>query len=106
VPFGVVALVVLVTGLSPVPVPQVFWHQDKVHHLLGFAALAFTARLAFPRVPVPWLAAAMLAGPTAIELGQGLLPLRTASAPDMLANAVGVLLGMACYWAGRRWLSA
>ena len=49
-PFLIVLAVVLFNGLKPEPVPQLFDQQDKLHHLLGFAALAFTLRLAFPRV--------------------------------------------------------
>ncbi|MBF6623433.1 MAG: VanZ family protein, partial [Pseudomonas stutzeri] len=49
-PFLAVAVVILYAGLKPEPVPQAFDQQDKLHHLLGFAALAFSMRLAFPRL--------------------------------------------------------
>lgn len=92
-PFLVVLAVILVAGLKPEPVPQMFYQQDKLHHLLGFAALAFTLRLAFPRPHFIWLVAFSLAAALLIEFGQGLLPHRTPSTGDMLANALGVLLG-------------
>jgi VanZ family protein len=96
-PFVAVALVVLLAGFDPHPLPELFPQQDKLHHLFGFAALLFTARVAFPRVPGTWLAAATLAAALAIEIGQGLLlPERSASLGDMLANTAGVLLGWAC----------
>lgn len=94
-PLAVVAVLVMVVGLEPVPVPEWFPQQDKLHHLLGFAALCFTARLAFPRARSGWLVAACLLAALLIELCQGLfLPARTASLGDMAANARGVLLGV------------
>ncbi|AYC31465.1 VanZ family protein [Pseudomonas cavernae] len=95
-PFLAVLVVILCTGLKPEPVAQVFDQQDKLHHLLGFAALFFTLRLAFPRPHFIWLMALSLAAALLIELGQGLLPHRTPSAVDMLANMLGVALGWLC----------
>jgi len=106
-PFVVVLAVILFAGLKPDPVPQLFSQQDKLHHMLGFAALVFTLRLAFPRWPVSALFGASLAAALLIELGQGLQPQRTASLADMLANTLGVLLGWGCsqlalrYWKAR-----
>lgn len=84
------------SGLSPVPVPVVFHHQDKLHHLLGFAALVLSARLAFPRVRLLPLAVACVTLAIGIELAQGLMSSRNASMPDMLANLLGMGLGFAC----------
>lgn len=92
-PFVVVLAVILFAGLKPEPVPQLFSQQDKLHHMLGFAALVFTLRLAFPRWSVSALFGASLAAALLIEFGQGLQPHRTASLADMLANTLGVLLG-------------
>lgn len=96
VPFLVVLAIILFTGLRPEPVPQVFDQQDKLHHMLGFAALIFTLRMAFPQWRVFWCIVLSLGAATLIELGQSLLPNRQASLGDMLANAVGVLLGWGC----------
>jgi len=96
VPFIAVLAVILFSGLKPEPVPQVFEQQDKLHHLLGFAALMFTLRLAFPRWRLFWAVLASLSAALAIEIAQGLQPHRTASAGDMLANTLGVLLGWGC----------
>lgn len=102
-PLAVVAALVMVVGLEPVPIPEWFPQQDKLHHLLGFAALCFTARLAFPRVRSGWLVAACLLAALLIEACQGLfLPARTASLGDMAANALGVMLGVAA----ARWIRA
>lgn len=93
-PFSAVAVVILASGLNSEPVPELFTHQDKLHHLAGFAALSLTARLAFPRLAIAWLVAWTLSAALLIELGQGLLPLRTPSLGDMLANALGVASGL------------
>ncbi|MCF6746200.1 VanZ family protein [Blastococcus sp. KM273128] len=66
---------------------------DKVVHLLVFAALAGTGRWAgMPRVP---LGAALLAYAVGSELVQGLTPIgRSMSAADVVADVVGIVLGL------------
>lgn len=93
--FAAVVVVVLMTGLSPVPVPVAFDHQDKLHHVAGFALLVLTARLAFPGLASRPLAFGCLSLALLIELAQGLMVLRSASAVDMLANVAGIGLGLA-----------
>lgn len=95
-PVLAVMAVILFAGLKPEPVPQMFDQQDKLHHLLGFAALASTMRLAFSRPHVIWVLAISLTVALLVELGQGYWPHRTASTADMLANALGVTLGWLC----------
>jgi len=90
-PFIAVLAVILFTGLRPEPVPQVFDQQDKLHHLLGFAALMFTLRLAFAQWRVVWAVAACLGAAVLIELAQGLLPNRWATCWPTPS---------ACCWAG------
>ena len=102
-PFFVVLAVILFSGLKPEPVPQVFDQQDKLHHLLGFAALMFTLRLAFPQWRVIWAISLSLAAAVMIELAQSLIPNRWASMGDMLANTLGVLLGWACSHLAYQW---
>nr|WP_272888749.1 VanZ family protein [Stutzerimonas stutzeri] len=104
VPFLIVLAVVLFNGLKPEPVPQLFDQQDKLHHLLGFAALAFTLRLAFPRGSFLWGLLLTVAAALLIEMGQGFLPNRMASRWDMLANVLGVLLGWGCSLLAQGWL--
>ncbi|AWM60921.1 VanZ family protein [Pseudomonas songnenensis] len=96
-PFLIVLAVVLFAGLKPDPVPQLFNQQDKVHHMMGFAALVFTLRLAFPRLPIFWGVGLTLVAALGIEMAQGMLPHRTASRWDMVANVLGVLSGW-CGW--------
>lgn len=95
-PFLAVLAVILFTGLRPDPIPQAFDQQDKLHHLLGFAALMFTMRMAFAQRQLFWTVVLSLAAALLIEIAQGMLPSRQSSMGDMLANTMGVLLG----WAG------
>ena len=87
------AAAILWFGLHPEPVPQWFSHQDKVHHVVGFAALAFSLRLAFPHVSWRWVAAACMLLAGAVELAQAMLGGRTASLGDFVAGAAGSVAG-------------
>lgn len=86
--------VTLILGLRSDPVPQLFEHQDWLHHLAAFAALACSARLAFVRSHLCWVGLYCLLLSLGIELAQGLLPRRTPAFDDMLANVAGVCLGL------------
>ena len=88
----------LYTGLRTKPIAQLFDQEDKLHHLLGFFALAFSCRLAFLRVKLHWIALGCVLAGVAIEYAQALIPLRTASLYDALANTLGVALGLAVAW--------
>jgi VanZ family protein len=92
--FFVVLLVLCFAGMRGEPVPEVFENQDKLHHWAGFFCLTVSAFLAFPRIRLIWLLLWPLVGSMLIELEQSLLPLRTASLGDMVANALGVLCGL------------
>jgi len=95
--------IILFSGLRPEPVPQVFDQQDKLHHLLGFAALMFSLRVALAQWRLFWSVALSLAVALLIEVGQSYLPNREPSYGDMLANTLGVLLGWGCYHLARHW---
>ena len=101
--FIVVVAVLLGSGLRAEPVAQMVQQQDKMHHVLGFFAFAFTLRLAFPRLQVAGLIALSVSVALLIELGQLLLPDRTASLADMTANLLGVGLGWAASKAAQGW---
>ncbi|MCY1420704.1 hypothetical protein D9M71_363340 [compost metagenome] len=89
-----VSAILLDAGLRPEPIPQVFAQEDKLHHLAGFLALAFCSRLAFPSARMSLVTVGCLVTGVLIEAAQELMPLRTASAYDMLANCTGVLIGL------------
>ena len=85
----------LFTGLRSQPIPELFAQEDKLHHFIGFFALAFSCRLAFLHIRLLWLAIGCVLAGLLIEYAQALLPLRTASFYDALANTAGVTLGLA-----------
>jgi VanZ family protein len=93
--FAVVLAVLLYAGLREQPVPELFHEEDKLHHVLGFAVLAVSMRMAFPRGRLRWQLPALLALAAGIELVQKLMPERTGSVWDLLAGAFGVTLGLA-----------
>lgn len=88
----------LFTGLRTRPIPQVFAQEDKLHHFMGFFALAFSCRLAFLPVKLHWIAIGCVLVGVLIEYAQALIPLRTASFYDALANTAGVALGLLVAW--------
>ncbi|MNO98931.1 VanZ like family protein [compost metagenome] len=81
-------------GVSAILLDAGFAQEDKLHHLAGFLALAFCSRLAFPSARMSLVTVGCLVTGVLIEAAQELMPLRTASAYDMLANCTGVLIGL------------
>lgn len=98
--FAAVTVILLFAGLRAQPIPELFAEEDKIHHWIGFLVFACSCRLAFPNVKFVWTALGCLLTGVLIELAQGLMPLRTASPYDMLANSIGVLMGLfiSRYW--------
>lgn len=103
-PLLAISAVILYSGLKPEPVPQVFDQQDKLHHLAGFAAFAFTLYLAFAGRRMGWGLLASVGLGLGIELLQGLQPHRDASLGDMAANTLGAVIGWGCWLGFRAWL--
>lgn len=101
------AMLAVVTWLALEPAPpevaDLGW--DKLNHLCAFAALAWVAAAAFaPR----WrtVAAGLLAYGVVIELLQAMTPTRSAEAADVLADALGLALGLGLFMLARRWVVA
>ena len=88
----------LFTGLRTRPIPQFFAQEDKLHHFIGFFALSFSCRLAFLHIRLLWPAIGCVLAGVLIEYAQALMPLRTASFYDALANTAGVAVGLAAAW--------
>ncbi|MGQ3054171.1 MAG: VanZ family protein [Roseateles sp.] len=84
-------------ALSPAPPRTVDTGWDKSNHALAFAALAFAAVWALWPRPRQWpaLAAALLVYGGAIELAQSFVPSRSADWLDLLANGLGIAVGLA-----------
>ena len=87
----IVVCLLPLSGLPPLPA-----NSDKLEHLLTYFVLATFAVQLFAR-PAPLRAAALgllLLG-LGIEVAQGMTTYRSADPWDMLANTLGVALGMA-----------
>ncbi|WP_442761841.1 VanZ family protein [Malikia spinosa] len=91
-------LLALVIGMTLSPIAylpqQAFSLWDKAQHALAFAALAALGALAYPR-RVGLLAASLLVFGGAIELAQAATGWRSGDWADWLADAVGLIAGLA-----------
>ena len=72
--------------------------RDKLAHLIVYAALTVLAYLAYQRVAMLWLLAALLMYSVGLEVGQYFVPGRFLSLADVIANVLGLLLGSAICW--------
>ncbi len=95
-------LVLAITWLALVPAPPKLMTTgwDKSNHLLAFASLAFASAWARWPQPRKWpvLFAVVLAYGGAIEIAQSFLPPREADVLDLLADSLGILLGLLAAW--------
>jgi len=86
--------------LVPQPPPSLDTGWDKLNHLLAFTAPTMAGLAALRRDTMPRrmaLCAALLMWGGMLELLQGWLPPRTTDPADWLADALGVLLGVAIH---------
>jgi VanZ family protein len=92
-----VAAMMLVASFNPLPLPQFWTHQDKLHHVAGFLVLGWTLRRTSPRLGLTVYLALGLSVVVGIELVQwAWLPRRTASLADVVAGMAG--LAFAWWW--------
>lgn len=103
-PAVTVALVLAVFAWDPAGLPPVLAQQDKLVHLLGFAAFACALRLGLPALSRQEYAGVLLLMASAIELGQTFIPSRVGSLGDLLADGLGAVFGLAVAdaWGERR----
>ena len=90
------ALFICWLAFSPAPPPEIDTGWDKSNHLLAFATLAVTAQLAFWPHPrrLPFSVIGLLLYGGFIELVQSQIPQRSGEWADLLADAVGIALGL------------
>ena len=91
-------------ALTPDPPPYIDTGWDKANHLLAFGALAFAARFALP--PARWqgtlIVLALLGYGVLIEVLQSFVPGRQAEFADVLADGVGIGVGVLVAWTTER----
>lgn len=96
-------ILTVILGLSSAAAPPPQHHIDKLIHLTVFSGLALLPLVGIARTPLA-LAAAVMMIPfgIVIELGQALVPGRSASLGDAAANTLGVSAGIMAGWMVRR----
>lgn len=90
--FFFTAAVILVLALMPITVPLPSTGWDKTNHLLAFGVLAWLGREAWPshqRIVLPSLAGYGVS----IEALQSFTPNRSAEVSDVVADAMGIVIG-------------
>jgi VanZ family protein len=105
VAMAVTAALVAVKALSVSPQGPAFaW--DKANHVLAFAALAFCGLFTFRATARPhfWVSFILLAFGVAIEIAQLYVPGRWGDVEDVVADAVGIALGLLLANRTARWL--
>lgn len=87
-------------ALSTAPPQTADTGWDKANHALAFTALAFSAVWALWQRPRQWpvLFIVLLAYGGAIEIAQSFVPSREAEWADLLADGVGIVLGLLVAW--------
>jgi len=102
--FTVALLAIGVLSLLPATeaLPSTGW--DKSNHLIGYALLAALARLGWPRTPAWQQFIGLLSWGALIEGLQGATGYRHAEWGDVLANALGAMLGAVLLESARRLL--
>ena len=98
--FGLLCACVLTSAVfafAPRPLGGASGGGDKLMHAMAFAAMAWCWSLAGTASRARAVAAsiALLAWGVAIEAVQSQLPARTADAADVVADAVGIVTGLA-----------
>lgn len=93
--FAAGAIIVAVLSLLPQDVMPHVGFGDKIQHLIAYLCLALAGGIAFPdRRSFLALAVGLVALGIVLEFGQAVVPGRFTSIGDVVANTVGVLLGL------------
>ena len=91
--FAVTSLTIVPAILAPIPLTDVPG-IDKWLHAITFAILALWFTGQYARSSYWKIAAGLIAYGAAIEIGQSMIPYRTAEWGDLAADVAGVLLGV------------
>lgn len=89
----VMLCVVTLLALAPAPPKEADFGWDKLNHFTAFAALAVVAALGYARATVA-VGLGLLGYGGLIELLQSLTPSRTAEWADLLADGLGIGIGL------------
>ena len=95
---GVILVVFVIAGSLAPGVSIIGAGGDKLMHLVAYLTLAVWFGGIYRPARYPFLGAGLLALGAAMEVAQGMLPYRSMEFADALANAAGVLAGIALCW--------
>ncbi len=96
---SIAGILFLATTSQPYPIPSAA--NDKFNHILAFIELTLVSRLAWPAMRPAPLALMLLGYGFAIELVQDQLSYRHFSLADLLADSIGIAIGL-LPWPGVR----
>ncbi len=97
------SIVLLYLTLMPSVQPQSsIQHLDKLFHFIGFGAFAFFYRLAYPKIQESKIILLSCLLGVTVEIIQGILPHRSFSYADMIADFTGILIAVLFLWVGKR----
>lgn len=105
VQFYFLLIVYTYLGLTPHPENSVPVYNDLLMHFTGYTVAAISINFARPYWPAWQHALLLILYSIAIEIAQHFNPPRTFSGADILANASGVALGLACVFVAKKYLS-
>ena len=89
----VLLCVITLLALAPAPPEEASLGWDKLNHFAAFAALAVVAALGYARATLA-VALGLLGYGALIELLQALTPSRSADWADLLADGLGIGIGL------------
>lgn len=92
-------------ALTPAPPPEAGLFWDKLNHFAAFASLAVAGFMGFQRRWVP-VALGLLAYGGLIEVLQSFTPTRVGEWVDLLADGIGIALGLGLAATVARWVAA
>lgn len=98
---SVIVISWLATSNQGQALPSTGW--DKANHTLAFLQITLLMRLGWPLLPVKTLITLILSYGVFIELVQAWLPHRHLSGLDLVADMVGIALGLLVWLGYRRW---
>lgn len=101
--FWIAVVAITALALAPRPPASADLGWDKLNHLAAFAALGLLGRLAWPAHGLARWAVGLLVYGGLLEIAQGLTPNRQAEWGDLLADAIGLLIGGALALGWQRW---
>lgn len=104
VQFYILLVIYTYLGLTPHPENSIPVFNDLIMHFAGYTVAAISINFARPFWPMWQQALLLISYSVAIEIAQHFNPPRTFSLADILANATGVVLGLALIFLSKRYL--